>query len=286
MNDFQDLIWKEPPRTPDWQIPIGELHKQHDFMRHVVIHCITFGSEAGVRSTLLPTCRSFGAALCWNRRAAASHRKNCGFMVRINTQMVGEDNIIDVSSKEAQQAFFIKGLYNYGGFVSTNNWALRRSIDNKEVLIMYRGKVSLLAMDVVNPDDGEFVMPLLEALARASLRVGSAVVRTILRPYLPDGRKEIEACLQRCATGVEPMARSLAGIPPRPTREYDPSTAVSTKKELEQECAQQGNTKKLRIKSPPDSKDTPAVAQSHGSLAGGSQSSTRRSPPPPPARPP
>ena len=188
--------------------------------------------------------------------------------------------------QRSTESFFIKGLIHYDGFVATNNWALRRSIDNREVLIMYRGKVSLLAMDVVNPEDGEFVMPLLEALARASLRVGSAVVRTILRPYFPDGRKEIEAYLQRRATGVEPMARSLAGIPPRPTREYNPSTAVSTKKELEQECAQQGNTKKLRIKSPPDSKDTPAVAQSHGSLAGGSQSSTRRSPPPPPARPP
>ena len=141
MNDFQDLIWKEPPRTPDWQIPIGELDKQHDFMRHVVIHCVTFGSDPGVTSTQLPTCRSFGAALCWNRRAAASHRKNCGLMMRINTQMVGEENIIDVSSKEAQKAFFIKGLFNYGECVAANNWALRRSIDNKEVLIMYRGKV-------------------------------------------------------------------------------------------------------------------------------------------------
>ena len=193
--------------------------------------------------------------------------------------------MIDVSSKEAQNVFFIKGLYHYDEFVATNNWALRRSIDNKGVLIMYRGQVSLLAMDVVNPDDGEFVMPLLEALVRASLCVGNAVVRTILRPYFPDGRNQIEAYLQRRATGAEPMARSLAGIPPRPTREYDPSTAVSTKKELEQECAEQGNTKKLRIKPPPDSKDTPAVAQSHGSLAGGSQSSTRRSPPPPPPHP-
>ena len=91
------------------------------------------------------------------------------------------------------------------------------------------------------------------------------------------------------------MARSLADIPPRPTREYHPSTAASTDKnvvqeslstekrqECEQEFAPQATTKKLRIQSPPGSKSTPALAKrDDGFLARGSQSSDMRPPRPP-----
>ena len=107
-KDFNDLVWIEPARTPDWPFPRSVLHKGHDFMRHLVIHCVGFGSEPGVRSVLLPTCSSIGAAISWNKRAAASYRNNCGFMVRISTEKVGEDHMIDVSSEPAQKAFFRK----------------------------------------------------------------------------------------------------------------------------------------------------------------------------------
>ena len=101
--NYRDLIWVEPSRTPDWQVPIGDLHRDHDFMRHIVIHCISFGSDAGVTSALLPSCRSLAAGMAWYRRSAASHRNNCSFLVRIDTAMVGEENTVSYTHLRAHE---------------------------------------------------------------------------------------------------------------------------------------------------------------------------------------
>ena len=146
-------------------------------------------------SALLPSCSSFAAALCWNRGAARSHRKNCGFLVRINKSMIGEENIIPLSTKAEQQAFFKEGFYGYGEFVANNIEALARSQRNREVLIMWRGKVNIWAMDVMNTLTGEVQMPLMEALAKTYCQFGSKIVRTILSPYFPGGTTAIRAYL-------------------------------------------------------------------------------------------
>ena len=85
-------------------------------------------------------------------------------------------------------------------------------------------------------------MPLMEALARAFLQFGSTILRTILRPYFPDGLLEIQAYVNRC-NGIERLPLPLPSEPnapligssfgsvnlPKTIREV-PTTAVSTKK--------------------------------------------------------
>ena len=277
-KNFEDMIWTEPLTKPTWLFPVGDLHREHDFMRTIVIDTIAFGSEA--TKPLLPSCCTFLKALCWYRRASSNYRQNCGVMVRISTKKVGEQYFIDMSSKFAQDIFFHKGRLEYGEFVVNHGeWALPRSIENGEILIMWRGKVDLTAMDVVDVSKGEFVEPLLISLAQQYLTRGSTILGDILRPYFRDGRRQIEAYVKRRVTGIEPLSYSLGSsdhvpnifpiipnrpslsgsstdhvshirpiFPDRPTRPC-PDPSSSNVPPL-QPCSSQGDTKKVRIHAP------------------------------------
>ena len=71
-------------------------------------------------------------------------------MVRMKTEKIGHDNIIDVSSTEAQKAFFRSSFDLWSNFVRDNHAYTRRAICNGEALIMWRGRVSIDLMDVVD----------------------------------------------------------------------------------------------------------------------------------------
>ena len=140
---------------------MAELTKHHPFMRRLVIHAIV-GEE---RTHLMPCCFDFVHARNWQSRAACSKRKNTGVIVRIPVAAIGENNIIDVSSRLAQKVFFDYTFEKWGSYVRNNNFLLRRSITNGELLIMWRGSISVRDMVVVSEDTGEPVLPYADLLA-------------------------------------------------------------------------------------------------------------------------
>ena len=80
---------------------VSLIRKEDAHMRKLVMKTL-----ASVRNWLMSCCVEFRSAQMYNRRANASARDNRGYMVRMKTEKIGHDNIIDVSSKEAQKAFF------------------------------------------------------------------------------------------------------------------------------------------------------------------------------------
>ena len=63
-----------------------------------------------------------------------------------------EGVLIDISSREAQKAFFRASFEVWGNCVRDNHGYLKRAIVNGEALIMLRGRVSIDLMEVVDPD--------------------------------------------------------------------------------------------------------------------------------------
>jgi len=71
--DLRDLLWKEPHlfmREEHWQYDIQVLHKEHPFMRHLVIHALSGES----RSPLMSCWVDFNSAKKWIAMADANHR--------------------------------------------------------------------------------------------------------------------------------------------------------------------------------------------------------------------
>ena len=75
-------------------------------------------------------------------------------------------NTIDVSSTEAQKAFFRASFDMWGKFVRDTHAYTRRAITNGEALIIRRGRASIDLMDVEDVDTGEVQMQYRDALAR------------------------------------------------------------------------------------------------------------------------
>ena len=68
--DYRDLTWEEPHLylgKEHWKYDIEVLHKEHPFMRHLVIHA----SSGDSRTPLMPCCVDFKSARHWNSRADA-----------------------------------------------------------------------------------------------------------------------------------------------------------------------------------------------------------------------
>ena len=117
--DLRDLLWKEPHLfMPDkhWRVAFKELHKEHPFMRHLVIHC----SSGDGRSPLMPCCVDLKSARNWISRADASQRHKRGHLVRMDPNNIGLDNIIDMSTELAQKTFFHNTLETWGEYVREN----------------------------------------------------------------------------------------------------------------------------------------------------------------------
>ena len=67
LADFEDLLWTEPARNYHWQHESTELHKEHYFMRQLVIHCITGDGP----SKLMLACIDFAHGRKWFSKAEA-----------------------------------------------------------------------------------------------------------------------------------------------------------------------------------------------------------------------
>ena len=151
--DFSDLVWHETRRGTD--LPdVGLMRKEDPMLRHLAIVTIS-----GNRSWLMPCCVTFVHAQMWYSRANASARKKCGHLLRMKTEKIGLDIIIDLSSHAAQKAFFRDNLEIWGEEVRANHFYLKRAIANGEALLMWRGRVNTELMEVVDVDRGQFLMP-------------------------------------------------------------------------------------------------------------------------------
>ena len=75
-------------------------------------------------------------------------KERVGLMVRIDVEKVGRHNIIDLSNLASQRAFFNLGPDGYTAQVRENWQYVGRSLKNREVLIMWRGK-ALMALSSV-----------------------------------------------------------------------------------------------------------------------------------------
>jgi hypothetical protein len=152
--------WPYPP-LPD----VDLISKEDVIMRKLVMKTLS-----SVRQWLLPACATHRSALLWYKKAQHSGRDNCGHMVRISTQALGPDRIIDVSTQSAQKAFF-RGNYDQWGLAGVDDVGryLKRAIGNCEVELMWRGRININLMEVVDPDTGDYLMQYRDALAQRSI---------------------------------------------------------------------------------------------------------------------
>jgi hypothetical protein len=99
LRNQDDMKWFPELRSPWWED--GQT-KEDDKMRLIVVHALMFGSA--IRSPLLHACSSVHEAYKWNSRAANSEkrRKDLGLMCRVDLEIVGEENVIDLSTDAAQ----------------------------------------------------------------------------------------------------------------------------------------------------------------------------------------
>jgi hypothetical protein len=74
--------------------------------------------------------------------------------------------MIDVSTHQAQKAFFRGSYEQWGIAVADSAKFLPRAIANGEVHLMWRGRININMMEVVDPDNGNYQMPYIDALAR------------------------------------------------------------------------------------------------------------------------
>ena len=73
--------------------------------------------------------------------------------MRINTDMIGAHNIIDLSSWPAINAFFgSNGPFQNGSYVEMRWHMVRRAMECGESLIMWRGRFNVDAFDVISSD--------------------------------------------------------------------------------------------------------------------------------------
>jgi len=132
-------------------------------MRELTIHCI---SDDNQPSSLMPFCVSFAAARHWYSKAGASSRQDLACMIRVEVEEIGLHNIIDISNRPAQLAYFQNNVENWGPYVRNNHSFLSRSIANAEALVMWRGRLSIDLMTVVDTTRGDALMPYKALLAQ------------------------------------------------------------------------------------------------------------------------
>ena len=155
-----DMQYNERRRGPD--VPeVSLMNKEDVLMRELAI--LEISSK---RSVLMPRCVSFCHAQAWYARASNSARINCGHMVRMKTERIGHDNIIDLSSPKAQKAFFRGSIDMWSEKERANHAYLRRAIINGEALTMLRARVNIDLMEIVDVDTGEVKMPYRDQLAQ------------------------------------------------------------------------------------------------------------------------
>ena len=106
----------------------------------------------------MPCCFDHAHAKRWQIKAGDSERKNKGVIVRMRVDRIDRHNLIDVSNKRAQNHFFQNDRHGWGDYVRDGCGYLGRSILNGELLIMWRGRLSIHDMEVVDEDRGDFVL--------------------------------------------------------------------------------------------------------------------------------
>ena len=161
-RSLEDMTYHENRRMFE-DIPDVDLISKED----VIMRKLVMKTLSSVRQWLLPACATHRSALLWYKKAQNSGRDNCGHMVRISTQALGPDRIIDVSTQSAQKAFF-RGNYDQWGLAGVDDVGkyLKRAIANGEVELMWRGRININLMEVVDPDTGDYLMHYKDALAQ------------------------------------------------------------------------------------------------------------------------
>ena len=161
-KDLADMLFHESRRMFE-DIPDVDLISKED----VIMRKLVMKTLSSVRQWLLPACATHRSALLWYKKAQNSGRDNCGHMVRISTQALGPDRIIDVSTQPAQKAFF-RGSYDQWALAGVDDVGryLKRAIGNCEVELMWRGRININLMEVVDPDTGDYLMHYKDALAQ------------------------------------------------------------------------------------------------------------------------
>jgi hypothetical protein len=136
-----------------------------DFLRHVVVRAIGYGSSE--RSPFLHGCPSYSTIRAWHKMAMGSEfqRTQTGLMVRIDVEKIGRRNIIDLSNRTSAGLFFTKGADGHTEAVRQDFHFVGRSERNYEVLVMWRGLVDLNAFEVVDENTGIPTCPLLKVLS-------------------------------------------------------------------------------------------------------------------------
>ena len=110
-KDLRDLTWNCPTKGPGalffkgQRVDRTELTKNHPIMRQLAVHCID-NRQTWNRSILMPSCNDFINCRVWWGQADANIRQNRGYLVRMKRSKIGEANLIDLSSQEAQKVFF------------------------------------------------------------------------------------------------------------------------------------------------------------------------------------
>ena len=87
-------------------------------------------------------------------------------IVRMKRRNIGEERLIDLSTLEAQKAFFENSYEKWGHYVAEAGPKLGRSIEHGEVLICFKGMISIDDMEIVDENSGRVSMPYKDALAQ------------------------------------------------------------------------------------------------------------------------
>ena len=82
-----DMTFHEQRRQCDDLPALELLGKEDNIMRKEVIKTLS-----SVRNGLMPCCVDFRSAQLWHRRANASSRNICGYMVRMRTEKIGPES--------------------------------------------------------------------------------------------------------------------------------------------------------------------------------------------------
>ena len=142
-GDLKDLTWIDPlkgyPGDLVWdgvRLEKTQLDKYHPLMKKLAAHCIS-NRQPWDRSILMPACIDFMHCRVWWGQADANHRNNRGMIVRMKRRNIGEERLIDLSTLEAQKAFFENSYEKWGHYVAEAGPKLGRSIEHGEVRICF-----------------------------------------------------------------------------------------------------------------------------------------------------
>ena len=133
-----------------------------DRLRFHVIEAVRSGSK--FRSPFMHASTDFHGARRFKDLAERLRGEDATQMVRIDLDVLNEliglsDKIIALDTDKAQKAFFSKNPEDYGPEVASHFTTLRRSTANKEVLLLWRGKIPEECMTVIDPSDASVVGP-------------------------------------------------------------------------------------------------------------------------------